>query len=117
MIVLTVASAACGTQDSADAPAIDEQAASQAQAIPLTLEEAGFLAAGALVDIYGRRADPVPIHVEDTGVRYQAQQLWRLDLTVQVTVGGERTERLWRMWVGTRADGHVGVVRAEERHR
>ncbi|MGH3739302.1 MAG: hypothetical protein ACRD29_22775 [Acidimicrobiales bacterium] len=116
-MVLTVTCAACSTRDSADAPAIDEQAASPAQAIPLTLEEAGFLAAGALVDIYGRRADPVPIHIEDTGVRYQAQQMWRLDLTVQVTVGGERTERLWRMWVGTRADGHAGAVGAEEQPR
>lgn len=115
LMFLTVASATCSTRDAAVAPAIDEHVASQAQAIPLTLEEAGFLAAGALVDIYGARSDPVPVHVEDSGVRYQGQQMWRLDLTIQVTLEETRVERVWRMWVGTLANGQAGVVRAEER--
>lgn len=114
-MALALASAACTAARSPPAAAIDEQPASQARAIPLTLEEAGFLAAGALVDIYGERADPVPVHVEDATVRYRGQQMWRLDVTVQVTQEGERTERLWRMWVGTRVDGQAAVVRAEER--
>lgn len=117
LVVAALAFAACAQDGSPSEPAIDEQPASQAQAVALTLEEAGFLAAGALVDIYGEGADPVPVHVEDTGVRYRGQQMWRLDVTVQVTVEGERTERRWRMWVGTRADGQAAVVRAEERQR
>lgn len=117
LVVAALASAACTEERSSSAPAIDERPASQAQAIALTLEEAGFLAAGALVDIYDERADPVPVDVEDTGVRYRGQQMWRLDVTVQVTLEGKRTERLWRVWVGTRADGQAAVVRAEERQR
>lgn len=115
MVIAALASAACAPDGASSEPAIDEQPAPHAQAIALTLEEAGFLAAGALVDIYGERADPVPVHVEDTGVRYRGQEMWRLDVTVQVTVEGERTERRWRMWVGTRVDGEAAVVRAEKR--
>lgn len=115
LVVVTVASVACSGQLAARPPAIDERPASQERAVALSLEEAGFLAAGALVDIYGEAADPVPIRVENAGVRYRGQQMWRLDVTVQVTLEGARTERLWRMWVGTLADGDAGVVRAEER--
>lgn len=115
--VVALVSAACTEETPSSAPVIDEEPASQAQAVALTLEEAGFLAAGALVDIYGERADPVPVHVGDARVRYRGQQMWRLDVSVQVTLDGKRTERRWRMWVGTRTDGLPAVVRAEERPR
>src|SRR5262245_46930911 len=105
VVLVTVVFAACRQGTAPRAPVIDEAPAPQRAAIPLTLEEAGLLAAGALVEIYGTSADPVPTDVDAARVRHRGQRVWQLDVTVKVTLGRERTDRSWRIWVGTLASG------------
>jgi hypothetical protein len=88
------------------APAVEEVA------VRLSVEEAGFLASGALIEILGTDADPVPTQVEAGEDNLGPQTVWRLDMIVDVATEGERVEQRWRMWVGTAADGTPGVLRA-----
>lgn len=67
---------------------------------PLTVEEAGKLALGHLVRVYGRRADPVPQSVEWGRDRIGGRIAWRLEMRVAVGEGDERHEERWTVWVG-----------------
>lgn len=107
--------ASCGGGNGFAAPVIDRQVAAQSQAENLTLEEAGFLASGALIDIYGLDADPVPASVEGDIVRYQGQRVWQLDVSAQVDDAGQRAMHQWRFFVGTPSDGPPAVLRAQRR--
>lgn len=84
--------------------------------VRLTVEEAGFLAAGALVDIYGAGADPVPVTVGATRARLDGRPTWRLTLGVEVDVDRRRALHRWTMWVGAgpvdRSAGRPAVLRA-----
>lgn len=106
---------ACGTGSDSGPTIIDRAVASQSDAINLTFEEAGFLASGQLVDIYGLDADPVPVDVEGQIATLDGQQVWRLDVTVDVTASGKRVSDDWRLWIGTPADGPPAVLRAQRR--
>ncbi len=98
-----------------DAPVIDRAVAVQSEAANLTFEEAGFLASGALIDIYGLDADPVPVSVEGDIVEYQGQRVWRLGVSVEVDEDLQRDVHVWRLWVGTPPDGPPAVLRAQRR--
>lgn len=112
ILLVALLSAACGPGSTRNAPVIDRAPARQRDAIPLTLEEAGLLAAGTLVEIYGAEADPVPADVDAARVNHRGQRVWRLDVTAQVTLGSRRTEESWLMWVGTLSSGRPGVLLA-----
>jgi hypothetical protein len=94
---------------------IDRAVADQSDAVDLTFEEAGFLVTGELIDIYGLDSDPVPVNVEGEIVTLDGQQVWRLDVTVDVTESGQRVSDAWQMWVGTPAEGPPDVLRARRR--
>ena len=68
-----------------DVPVIDRAVAVQSEAANLTFEEAGFLAFGALIDIYGLDTDPVPVSVDGDIVEYRGQRVWRLGVSVEWT--------------------------------
>jgi len=108
-----LATACGGGPDLAD-PVIELPLAPQAEAMNLTLEEAGLIAGGELVTIYGIESDPVPVNVKSSTIEVDGQRLWQLDITVDVTVEGERTEDRWRMWVGTPTVGPPAVVHAQQ---
>jgi hypothetical protein len=116
LTVLIVLAGACGSDRGFAPPVVDRPVAGQSEAQNLTLEEAGFLAAGQLVDIYGVAADPVPTSVGSEIVEFDDQAVWRLDLTVEVAEDDQRVSREWRMWVGTPTDGPPAVIRAQERN-
>lgn len=110
---LSLAAACSNTPDLAE-PVINRQVATQDEAENLTLEEAGLLAGGQLVSIYGITSDPVPLDIKSGIVELDGQQVWQLDIVVAVTKSGERSEDQWRMWVGTPADGPPAVVQAQQ---
>lgn len=91
---------------------VDRAPAPQEGAVDLTIEEAGLIASGELVQIYGREADPVPVRVDRRTDTLGTQQVWRLDLLADVTVESERVTHRWVMWVGTPTDGNPAVLRA-----
>ncbi len=106
---------ACGTDDGFASPVVDREAAPQSEADNLTLEEAGLLVAGELIDIYGLDADPVPVAVESEIVEFDGQTVWQLDLAVDVDQDGQRVRHQWRMWIGTPTRGLPDVLRAQQR--
>lgn len=61
---LIVAATGCASSIDFAEPIVDRSAAPQDQAVDLTLEEAGFLASGQLISLYGLDADPVAIEVK-----------------------------------------------------
>lgn len=91
---------------------IDLKPAPDSDAVPLTVGEAGNLAGGALVEIYGLEADPVPIRLESDREKLSGQTVWRLNLVVEVTIEGTRTTHDWTMWIGTPVTGPPAVLRA-----
>lgn len=112
---LVALTASCASSDHLDAPIIDRQVAPQAQAHNLTLEEAGLIASGQLIDIYGLDADPVPVAINSQIVELDGQKVWQLDITSDLTDNDQRIQRHWRMWIGTPTDGPPAVLRAQER--
>lgn len=113
LAVTFVLAGACGGSDGLAPPVVDRPAAPQAEAVNLTLEEAGHLAAGQLIDVYGLDADPVPSAVQSRTVDYQGQQVWLLDITADLTHNGSGVQHHWRMWIGTPTDGPPAVLRAQ----
>jgi hypothetical protein len=110
--VMSFTVVACGTAKPVGEMVIDRPPAERTRAEALTLEEAGFIASGALIEIYGLDADPVPVRVEGSSDELGGQTMWRLDLRVDVTVDGERAEHRWQMWIGTSDDEDATVLRA-----
>jgi hypothetical protein len=115
LTALIALAGACGTDAGFASPVVDRESAPQSEAENLTLEDAGLLATGQLVDIYGSAADPVPVAVESQMVEFGGQTVWQLDLVVDLDEGGRRVRHEWRMWIGTPADGPPGVIRAQQR--
>jgi hypothetical protein len=109
--VLAVTAVACSRADESSL-VVDREPAPQEDAVALTIEEAGLIASGELVEIYGRDADPVPVRVDRRADTLGAQQVWRLDLLADVTVESKRATHRWVMWVGTPTDGDPAVLRA-----
>lgn len=91
---------------------VDRTPAVEEAAVRLSVEEAGFLASGALVELLGAAADPVPTQVDASEDELGTQTVWRLDMIIDVAVDGERVDQRWRIWVGTAADGTPRVLRA-----
>lgn len=111
-MVVLIAAGSCLPRRGEPGYVIDRPPAAQADAVPLTVEEAGLLAGGALVEIYGLDADPVPARVNSDEDVLDGQTVWRLALSVDVTVDDDRTTHTWTMWVGTPDDGPPAVLRA-----
>jgi len=109
-----VLAGACSGSDGLAPPVVDRPAAPQAEAVNLTLEEAGHLAAGQLINTYGLDADPIPTAVESQIVDYQDQQVWLLDITADLTQNGSRVQHHWRMWIGTPTNGPPAVLRTQQ---
>ncbi len=114
LAIALVLAGACGGSDGLAPPVVDRPAAPQAEAVDLTLEEAGHLAAGQLIEIYSLDADPFPASVESQIVDYQGQQVWLLDITADFADNGQRLQHQWRMWIGTPIDGPPAVLRAQQ---
>jgi hypothetical protein len=112
LVAAAVLFAACAGDGAGWATVIDRAPAVEEVAVRLSVEEAGFLASGALLEMLGADADPVPSHVDAGEDKLGTQTVWRLDMIVDVATDGERVEQRWRMWVGTAADGTPGVLRA-----
>jgi len=112
---LIALASACGTDSGFASPDVDREIAPQLAAENLTLEEAGLLAAGQLIDIYGLDADPVPVAVESQIVELDSQMVWQLDLVVDLDEQDQRVRHEWRMWIGTPTDGPPAVLRAQQR--
>lgn len=72
----------------------------------LTVEEAGLVAGGELVRIYGPEEDPVPVEVEASRDSVDSQLVWRLEVVVEVGAEERRREE-WIFWVGIRDDEAV----------
>lgn len=85
-----------------------------APAFRLTSEEAGFLAKGALFEIYGVEADPVVVDVVTTASTFEGEPAWQLDTLVEVVIDGRNLERRWRFWVGLGEEGQPAVLETEE---
>lgn len=98
--VVAMAVVAC-SRDDKPTLVVDREPAPQEDAVALTIEEAGLIASGELVEIYGRDPDPVPVRVDRRADTLGTQQVWRLDLLADVTVESERVTHRWVMWVGT----------------
>jgi hypothetical protein len=113
LVGLALLAAACTNNSDTSSPTIEREAAPQSQAQSLSIEEAGFLASGALIAILGLDADPVPTRVDSEVVLLDGQEVWQLDMTVDFTENGAPTQQRWRMWVGTLEGGDPGVLRAE----
>ena len=113
-VVVLLVAAACSGAEPGEALVIDRRPAERARSVPLTLEEAGLLVSGALIDIYGIEADPVPVRVQGDDGELGGQAMWLLELVVDVDIDGARVEHRWRMWVGTPDGGEddAAVLRA-----
>ena len=112
LILLVLGLAACSPDSDNDAFVVNEPIAPQSEAVNLTVEEASFLASGQLFETYGTLGDPVATSIQSEAVQLEGQQVWQLDLTVDVTVDDEREEHQWTMWVGTSTNGEPAVLRA-----
>jgi len=115
LTALIALASACGTDSGFASPTVDREVAPQSAAENLTVEEAGLLAAGQLIDIYGLHTDPVPVAVESQIVELDSQRVWQLDLVVDLDEDGQRVRHEWRMWIGTPAQGLPDVLRAQRR--
>jgi len=115
LTALIALASACGSNAGFAAPIVDREVAPQSAAENLTVEEAGLLAAGQLIDIYGLDADPVPVAVEGRIVELDSQMVWQLNLVVDLDQDGQRVRHEWRMWIGTPAQGLPDVLRAQQR--
>jgi len=119
LTALIALASACGTDSGFASPVVDREVAPQSAAENLTVEEAGLLASGQLIDIYGLDADPVPVAVavavESQIVELDSQMVWQLDLVVDLDEDGQRVRHEWRMWIGTPTDGPAAVLRAQQR--
>ena len=103
---------ACTSPGSSEEVVVDRPPVAVARAAPLTLEEAGLVASGTLIEIYGLDADPVPVRVDGSDGVLDGQTMWRLDLRVEVSVDDERVRHVWEMWIGTSDDEDAAVLRA-----
>lgn len=112
LIFLWLGLTACSADSDTDAFVVDEPIAPQSEAVNLTVEEASFLASGQLFETYGAVGDPIATSIQSEAVQLDGQQVWQLDLTVDVTVEEEREQHNWTMWVGTSTDGEPTVLRA-----
>jgi hypothetical protein len=115
LIAFTALTSACGTGTGFAPPVVDREAAAQSDADNLTVEEAGLLASGQLIDVYGLDADPVPMAVESRIVEFDGQMVWQLELVVDLGENGRRVRHEWRMWIGTPIAGPPDVLRAQRR--
>lgn len=88
----------------------DETVERESEGIGLTVEEAGLVASGELVRIYGSEVDPVPVEVEASRDTVDGQPAWRLEIVAEVGTAERRRED-WTLWVAIRDDEAV-VVRS-----
>jgi hypothetical protein len=109
LLVAAVGLGACEREASLREPSA-EGPASGAR-VTVTKEEAALLASGELIRVYGLEADPVPVQVLFEQATLDGEPVWEVRALVSVTVGGERVERQWTIWVG-QEDERPAVLRS-----
>lgn len=100
--MLIVGACSSGTNGGRSAPS----SPSRPDGIDLTVEEAGFVASGELVRIYGPEDDPVPVEVEASRDAVDDQPAWRLEVVAELGAEERRREE-WTFWIGIRNDDAV----------
>lgn len=109
VLVTAVGLAACDRSASLTEPSAERSPLRGDVAV--TKEEAGLLAAGRLIRIYGIEADPVPVRVLFEPATLNGVPVWKVRALIEVTIGGERVERRWTFWVGQQ-DERPAVLRS-----
>lgn len=110
-LLLVAAVGLTGCEGSGFLPEAGAEAPALAGAV--TKEEASLLAAGKLIRFYGLEADPVPVRLLFGRATLDGEQVWKVRVLVELTVGQERVERRWTFWIG-RKDGRPALLRSVE---